>query len=402
MGTPIPRGDLFLAHAETEDLTHVDLVYGPEVMKESWFGSQLGGMEFDAVERRLDEIFPHGHGLTLALEELRLVGLIDAVDEDNFELSERLKNCAEPVASFVAAWEDPDNRIWLGSLINDWPAAYEAARFTEDALARTIAPRAERCREQRCGLLREQAAASGLTPGLLYELAAAGASELPAYLEEALREPTELSAAALDLIRDDASWRPQVCRFSLSLSRASERFSETIAERSAGYLVEHGHDAREVIQTLGSCLAMPGQAAVLALRHRPGLAIPLVRSSLRGLESTREMVAAALAVVDQPWSRRELAAILDESDRPEETLHCRLALRESRSYEARLAAEGWERENLGPSSDTTPGRGGEFAGPPPSASSDWDERVFRRRMEELRPLLSEVESPTPFGDMLDG
>lgn len=391
--------DLFLEHVETGELTPIDIVYGPEVINRSWLDIQMS--DEVAAERRMRELFPEGRGLDLATDGLMQAGLIDAVDENNFELSERLKRCAGQVASFVAAWEDPDSRVWLGPLINDWPAAYEAARLSGDtALATTLAARAELCRELRRGMLRQRVAGSGLSPDLLHCLAVAGAAEVPAYLEEALREPTEVTAAALDLIQDDPSWCPRVHRLFQSLRRGSTGFLNSIPQLSAEYLARHDYHAQEVIETLWSSLSLHGRAAVLALQHRTDLALPLVRAVLKGDEFNREMVAAALAVIDQPWSRRELTSVLDASAQHETTLEVRMALRASQSYEARLAAEAWEREHLKPAKEAAPGRAGASpdSGPPPPSRRD--EQSFRRWMERLRPLLSDVESPTPFTDIL--
>ena len=398
-------GDAFMNHIETGALIHVDVVYGPEVIKEDWFAYQMGGgEEVKVAEDRLGDLFPMGHGLNLAMEGLKSAGLIDAVDEGHFELCERLKECAESVAAFAAAWRDPDDRVRLGSLINDWPAAHEAAKSSGDAaLVESTAGRARRCRDLRCGPLRDRVTESGLTPELLCCLSAAGAPELSTYLEEALGASTGLTTSALELISDDPSWCPRVHGLLLlELSRRSDHRSPRIAELGAEYLVKHGYRAGEVIRSLGSSLMMSGHAAVLTLRYRPELATPFIRSALRGCQGDREMAAAALAVIDRPWSRRELTGVLDESSEPEATLECRLALRESQSYEARLSADAWERENLGPAAVTAPGRAVTASASTPCPSSDEDEKILRRWMARLRPLLSDVQSPTPFTDMLGG
>ena len=60
---------------------------------------------------------------------------------------------------------------------------------------------------------------------------------------------------------------------------------------------------------------------------------------------TRMMSAATLALIDRPWSRRELLAVLGESDDPAMTADCRSALLECHDAEAREAVLTWERQN---------------------------------------------------------
>src|SRR4051794_6521283 len=71
-------------------------------------------------------------------------------------------------------------------------------------------------------------------------------------------------------------------------------------------------------------------------------------------------------------------------------------LSESLKFETRLAAEEWERVSLPPASGPVEPAFGPILNP----SGPGAEREFRVWMERLRPLLSEVESPTPFGDMI--
>ena len=58
-------------------------------------------------------------------------------------------------------------------------------------------------------------------------------------------------------------------------------------------------------------------------------------------------VAAAMALIDRPWSRAELAAVLGESDDPDATIECRAALRESRDPATRAIVEAWEVQHPG-------------------------------------------------------
>src|SRR3954454_19865931 len=56
-------------------------------------------------------------------------------------------------------------------------------------------------------------------------------------------------------------------------------------------------------------------------------------------------VAAILALIDRPWSRRELVAALEASDDQGRTADCRAALLECHDGEARRAVRAWEGRN---------------------------------------------------------
>ncbi|MBW3600353.1 MAG: hypothetical protein KY475_24195, partial [Planctomycetes bacterium] len=88
------------------------------------------------------------------------------------------------------------------------------------------------------------------------------------------------------------------------------------------------------------CLA----AAIPAvLEHAPKHFLPLVRIALRvGDVSSRLTAAATLALFGRDWSRRELAAVLNESSDPEQTIECRSALRECADPAPRQLVEQWE------------------------------------------------------------
>jgi hypothetical protein len=68
-------------------------------------------------------------------------------------------------------------------------------------------------------------------------------------------------------------------------------------------------------------------AAIMALEHLPDLAVDLFRKALRSkVPLDRTKAAAALAILDQPWSREELISVLLESNDQIATSDCRAAL----------------------------------------------------------------------------
>jgi hypothetical protein len=118
------------------------------------------------------------------------------------------------------------------------------------------------------------------------------------------------------------------------------------------------------------------------------------RSSRRGhwwIRGSQERLGAAavLALVDRPWSRRELRSVLDEQADPDATIECRAALREGRDPAARQAADDWEARH--------PDRG---EAPWPSDRSVYRlgggcERALAARMGQLRDRVLRARDREP-------
>jgi hypothetical protein len=113
------------------------------------------------------------------------------------------------------------------------------------------------------------------------------------------------------------------------------------------FLLHHGHRREEVLATLPRAGGYElGEACLLALEHAPGLALPLIRRALcSGVPANRTTVAAILALIDRPWSRRELLAKLQTFDDQGRTADCRAALLECHDGEAHRAVRDWEERN---------------------------------------------------------
>jgi hypothetical protein len=89
-----------------------------------------------------------------------------------------------------------------------------------------------------------------------------------------------------------------------------------------------------------------GDAAVLALEHLPALARELFRRALRSwVPNDRITAAAALAILDQPWSREELQNVLRESTDQQGTAECRAALQALPHPELHQFVRDWELRN---------------------------------------------------------
>jgi hypothetical protein len=336
--------DTLVVNRVTGEEIHLDLVHGPEVFSSCQLPDHFRSRRNPGTAaRRLLELHPSCRALRLPLEKLLAAGLIHEVDAFDFQICTALRWLEEPIADFLEAWDDPGRRPWLAASIGDWPAAHAAAMAGGDPdLICLTGDRARRCRELWLGSIRTRIAEEGLDDEILHALADAEAGDLPEYVRQALDQKHMISFTAMQLIRDDPSYLPDVARL---YSRVSgDPPDDLLAGPCAGYLARHGHRVREMLEWLGSPHGrQAGRAALLAVEHLPEMSLPLLRRALRSTASHDRLTGAAvLALVDRPWSHRELLAVLDESDDADATAECRAALRESRVPEVRRTAGNWE------------------------------------------------------------
>jgi hypothetical protein len=115
----------------------------------------------------------------------------------------------------------------------------------------------------------------------------------------------------------------------------------------ASFLLRHGYRSEEVSQALAMARNQQlGPIALLALEYAPAIArTPFQRALRSPFPYSRNVAAAALAILDESWSRLELIKVLNESSDERATAECRAALDCSRSSDARQAVLGWEGRN---------------------------------------------------------
>src|SRR5262249_19133002 len=119
---------------------------------------------------------------------------------------------------------------------------------------------------------------------------------------------------------------------------------------AALYLGRHRHRVLELLDHLLEHPTMPLAVLIeLAFGSDPGRLRELVRVGLRSRGGPgckdRLTAAAALALLDNDWSRRELLAVLRRSRSLDRTIEVRAALRLSRDPAARHAVDLWEDEH---------------------------------------------------------
>jgi hypothetical protein len=163
------------------------------------------------------------------------------------------------------------------------------------------------------------------------------------------RPPSGTTSSALDIVssRPHENWSSTIFELLCRTNPDGDLPQPHIWITSAEYLLkrnQHVDVIRSKFQQMGHrCL---GDAAVLALEHLPDLAITMFRRALRSsVPVDRTTAAAALAIVDQPWSRQELVALLNESTDQEATAECRSALMALPHPELHALVAEWERVN---------------------------------------------------------
>lgn len=273
----------------------------------------------------------------------------DMKDAAKARIADTVLDSSEAFANFSTAWTAPERRLWLSALIEDWPAAHEVAAGLPGLTALT-APRAEQCREMRRQRLQHELGVQYRAADALHALADLGATDLDNRVEDALHvQPSGLTSAALEIIerQDDPRWCEPVYALLSRLDPAAELPRPHLWVTSLGFLLRHGHRTEELLAALPKAGGPEvGEAVLLALEHAPGLALPLIRRGLiDDIPANRSKIAAILALIAEPWSRRELMAALEVSDDQQKTADARAALLESGDEDAQKAVLGWEERN---------------------------------------------------------
>ncbi len=262
----------------------------------------------DLPERRLWRWLPGGSAVVSALADLRAAGVIAYPQGEHvFRLSEPFAARVAAVAAVEFADEAAAER-WQRALGDHEAPAVVAAQHRW-FIERATGPRAYDVLP---------AAAELLTP-----------DELLGVVERVLAGPKDAAVGqAVEVLRahGDARSAPLVRRLLDRITTADPPYP---AYQALAYLLERGVGDPQVRARFIELSAVEqatgfhgnpflGEHAILALRHLPDLALPLVRRALRSTTGAAVSdIAAMLAAVDQPWCHRELSAALAE--RPGQT-----------------------------------------------------------------------------------
>jgi hypothetical protein len=298
--------------------------------------------QLDPVSRRMVELHPSVQSLRVTLAELREAGVVQSEQADvfRFNLSRAVTRHQRTVDAFCKLFDDDASWPRLRQVIGD-PVG------SEDSGA---------AREGRLATVRRHLDGTTLRSEALYALADLRAPELPARLRGVLAEPpfTEVTSTALAIIDDDGvpDWCDDVYRLYQRLRPDGAVPQPHLWLTSVDFLLRHGYRSEELLAALPRAGASErGSAALLGLEYSPVDPAPLFRRALLTEDSTRDdrsVAAAVLAVLDSPWSRVILLAVLRELSSAGMTAEVRAALRECRHPAAHGAADAWERDHPPP------------------------------------------------------
>jgi hypothetical protein len=184
----------------------------------------------------------------------------------------------------------------------------------------------------------------------LQALADLDAPQLPSILEGILRGPPDAAmSAALRIIEKRAAedWTEPVAQLFGRINPNGDIPEPHILLVCAEYLLRRQERVDDVRRKLADMTHRElGDAALLALEHMLDLARSLFRRALRSrVPNDRTTAAAALAVLDQPWSRTELQSVLRESDDQFLTAECRAALLALPHSDLHQFVREWESQN---------------------------------------------------------
>jgi hypothetical protein len=303
-------------------------------------------------ERRLRELHPAARAITLPIADLLAAGALtplDGRDSHPYRIADEVIAALDAIDAFCAAWEDPKRRAWLAALVGDWPGAHEGV-IDRPELTAITATRAERCRGLWWQRLRRDLHVPFTGADALQALADLKAPDLGPRLEGALSGPSSGTiSAALDVVGklDDPRWCDRVYEVFSRVDPAAQAPQPHIWMTALKFLLRHGHRKTEMIAALTRAdRTEVGEAVLLSLEHAPELALPLIRKGLLAdVPMDRMAVAAILALIGKPWSKRELLGALEASDDQERTADTRAALLETGDEACEQAVLAWEERN---------------------------------------------------------
>ncbi len=300
------------------------------------------------VEQRLIQLHPSFQTVLLAIDRLRELGLLEPYeDRAAFRLAFGHNELNDSLRRVESTWKSEQTQWQVASALGDWILMEQIS--LDEGREGDIEVRADACRQNRSRWLVERFRNEARKGEALRALAEVESPQLDAMIGEALDgAPDEAMVAALEII-PEASVGIWCLRLEALLDRIESNGSISapgIHLKCCELLLKNGQSQGMAERLLSQHSHSVGEAAIVALEHLPDVAIPLFRRALRSTVPWDRIVAtAALAVLDQPWCRTELLAVLEENDDPAKTAECRSALLETHSRECHERVEAWERLN---------------------------------------------------------
>ncbi|MCA9014267.1 MAG: hypothetical protein KDA77_02940 [Planctomycetaceae bacterium] len=306
----------------------------------------------DFWEQRVIALHPGFDTVQFALDELLDTGLLEphplkgaarlAFDERAFSTLMNL---------FEKTQDESETVIRLAAVVGDAPLVKQLLK--PEQVTPIIEQAATQIIEQREQFLAEQFDQSINQKLALKALKDNQSPNLDVYLKQTLNgEDSDTISMALKFIAEskDAVWCPLVFDLMQRVDPTggpNEFPRPEIWTQSLEFLLRHNYRFSETTECLLDvhqyCL---GEATLLALEFKPEYALTLFRKALRSeIPNNREIAAAVLALLDQPWSRRELLDALAESEEQEPTQEIRAAILATHFSSAHQVVLDWEERN---------------------------------------------------------
>jgi hypothetical protein len=298
------------------------------------------------IEQRIITLHATPETALLSVDELLDLGLLERHAKSRaFRLIPACRDWADQLEMLDDKCRHPEEIAGVGRALRDWLLIQEQSQASD-----LIKLRAQACVDLRVHRLKGLYAQAETRQLALRALADLGAPDARVLLEAALREPPSGTASvALKIVQSltNEDWTEAVFRVLQRMNPNGEIPEPSILLDSAQYLLSKRVHVDAVRQKLSAMSHRElGDAAVLALECLPDLAVDLFRRALRSrVPADRTTAAAALAILDQPWSRAELLAVLRESTDQEATGECRAALSALPHADLRQIVDHWETIN---------------------------------------------------------
>ena len=270
---------------------------------------------------------------------------------DGYLLASRAVVHADVVDGFFRQWKNVGAHLWLSALIGDWLLAHELAVAGGDAqLIAATRQRADECWAFRLTLARESFASARRKHGMwdsgaVRMMADLGAEEVPELIRKGLAGNADCVCSVMRLINHDQnpSWCNAVFSTLKRFRLRGRLTKEDVALECGRYLLTHQYRTQEVARILSRLKSETDETGLLLLEYAPRWSLPVIRRGLRDSGPMGNPMAAVMALIDQPWSRAELLAVLEDDvyHDLDDVLPVVLALQESHDAEARAVAEEW-------------------------------------------------------------
>ncbi len=323
----------------------------PDWFDDFFYTSYLRSLEQPEIwERRVLELHPSIDTVILAFEELLNAGLLKKrQDHKVVQLvfdSDLINRILEQIETECHA---ESKLIFIAAALGDWELVQKLspAKQVADSVKAQCESLAAK-REQY--LIQIYDAENNHQEYALKGLAEMNSPRQREFLKRTFTGPlTSTISCAFKIIgkNNDDTWCNEVDTLLKRIQPDGKLPQPHLWINSMKYLLQHHSDKKQYREMLLTADAhLLAQAAILALEHFPQDAIKIFQKAIRSsIPGNRIVAAAALALINQPWSLREMIIILEESDEQELTLECRAALRETDHAELHETVRQWEQNH---------------------------------------------------------